>query len=111
MLVVEGVPLFFLELAVGQRLRQGAIGTWMTFHPYLGGLGIASMVVSFMVGLYYNAIVAYCFWYICNSFTVCPIYHLVTVIFATNKNSPVSILDALLLVSLGLFYCEKAASI
>lgn len=70
MLIFEGIPLFLLELAVGQRIRQGAIGAWMKFHPYLGGIGIASMVVSFMVGLYYNAIIAWCFWYICNSFVV-----------------------------------------
>uniref|UniRef100_H2YE65 Transporter n=1 Tax=Ciona savignyi TaxID=51511 RepID=H2YE65_CIOSA len=70
MLVFEGVPLFLLELAVGQRLRQGSIGAWTKFHPYLGGIGIGSMVVSFMVGLYYNTIIAWCFWYICNSFTV-----------------------------------------
>uniref|UniRef100_H2YE67 Transporter n=1 Tax=Ciona savignyi TaxID=51511 RepID=H2YE67_CIOSA len=69
MLVFEGVPLFLLELAVGQRLRQGSIGAWTKFHPYLGGIGIGSMVVSFMVGLYYNTIIAWCFWYICNSFT------------------------------------------
>ncbi|XP_076808609.1 sodium-dependent neutral amino acid transporter B(0)AT3-like [Clavelina lepadiformis] len=69
MLVFEGVPLFLLELAVGQRLRLGAIGAWSTFHPYLVGIGVGSMVVSFMVGLYYNTIIAWCFWYICNSFT------------------------------------------
>lgn len=28
MLAVEGIPVFYLELAVGQRLRKGAIGVW-----------------------------------------------------------------------------------
>ena len=28
MLCVEGIPIFYLELAVGQRLRKGAIGVW-----------------------------------------------------------------------------------
>lgn len=28
MLAVEGIPIFYLELAVGQRLRKGAIGIW-----------------------------------------------------------------------------------
>jgi len=69
MLAVEGIPLFLLELAVGQRLRQGAIGAWESFHPYLGGIGMASAFISFTVGLYYNTIIAWCFWYICNSFT------------------------------------------
>jgi len=70
MLVIEGIPLFYLELAVGQRIRQGSIGVWKQFHPYLMGIGVASMVVSFTVGLYYNVIIAWCFWYLCNSFTV-----------------------------------------
>lgn len=69
MLVFEGIPLFLMELSIGQRLRRGPIGAWTTFHPFLVGIGIASMVVSFTVGLYYNTIVAWCFWYICNSFT------------------------------------------
>jgi SNF family Na+-dependent transporter len=28
MIIIEGVPLFYLELAVGQRLRKGAVGSW-----------------------------------------------------------------------------------
>ncbi|XP_078482724.1 sodium- and chloride-dependent transporter XTRP3 [Ciona intestinalis] len=96
MLIFEGIPLFLLELAVGQRLRQGAIGTWVKFHPYLGGIGIGSMVVSFMVGLYYNTIIAWCFWYICNSFTdplpyaKCPLTDNNTAYVAECENSGVT---------------------
>ena len=39
MLIVEGMPLLYLELAVGQRMRQGSIGAWRTISPYLGGVG------------------------------------------------------------------------
>lgn len=39
MLIVEGMPLLYLELAVGQRMRQGSIGAWKTISPYLGGVG------------------------------------------------------------------------
>ena len=39
MLVVEGMPLLYLELAVGQRMRQGSIGAWRTVSPYLSGVG------------------------------------------------------------------------
>lgn len=28
MLAIEGIPIFYLELAIGQRLRKGAIGVW-----------------------------------------------------------------------------------
>lgn len=39
MLTVEGMPLLYLELAVGQRMRQGSIGAWRTINPYLSGVG------------------------------------------------------------------------
>lgn len=40
MLIVEGMPLLYLELAVGQRMRQGSIGAWRTISPYLSGVGM-----------------------------------------------------------------------
>ncbi|KAM9308238.1 sodium-dependent neutral amino acid transporter B(0)AT3-like [Gastrophryne carolinensis] len=67
-LVLEGIPLFHLELAIGQRLRKGSIGAWSTISPYLGGVGIASLLVSFLVGVYYNTIIAWILWYFFNSF-------------------------------------------
>ncbi|XP_063781258.1 sodium-dependent neutral amino acid transporter B(0)AT3-like [Pseudophryne corroboree] len=67
-LILVGIPLFHLELAIGQRLRRGSIGVWNTVSPYLGGVGIASMLVSFLVGVYYNTIVAWILWYFFNSF-------------------------------------------
>ncbi|XP_054841805.1 inactive sodium-dependent neutral amino acid transporter B(0)AT3 [Eublepharis macularius] len=67
-LVFEGIPLFHLELAVGQCLRKGSIGAWSTISPYLGGVGFASLMVSFLVSLYYNTILAWVLWYFMNSF-------------------------------------------
>lgn len=37
MLAIEGIPIFYLELAIGQRLRKGAIGVWNQVSPYLAG--------------------------------------------------------------------------
>ncbi|XP_069416983.1 sodium- and chloride-dependent transporter XTRP3 isoform X1 [Ovis canadensis] len=79
MLVVEGMPLLYLELAVGQRMRQGSIGAWRTVSPYLSGVGVASVVVSFFLCTYYNVINAWAFWYLFHSFqdplpwSVCPL--------------------------------------
>ncbi|KAM7063896.1 sodium- and chloride-dependent transporter XTRP3 [Molossus nigricans] len=79
MLVVEGMPLLYLELAVGQRMRQGSIGAWRAISPYLSGVGIASVVVSFFLSMYYNVINAWAFWYLFHSFqdplpwSVCPL--------------------------------------
>jgi len=49
MLFVEGYPLYYLELAVGQRIRKGSIGVWTHISPYLGGVGIASNIVSILL--------------------------------------------------------------
>uniref|UniRef100_A0A8C0GSG1 Transporter n=1 Tax=Chelonoidis abingdonii TaxID=106734 RepID=A0A8C0GSG1_CHEAB len=67
-LIFEGIPLFHLELAIGQRLRKGSIGVWNTISPYFGGVGIGSLMVSFIVSLYYNTILAWVMWYFINSF-------------------------------------------
>ncbi|XP_016906098.1 sodium- and chloride-dependent transporter XTRP3 isoform X1 [Apis cerana] len=67
MLILEGVPLFLIELGLGQRMRQGALGVWNTIHPWLGGIGIASCIVTFFVALYYNVIITWCFYYLFNS--------------------------------------------
>nr|XP_020468397.1 sodium-dependent neutral amino acid transporter B(0)AT3-like isoform X2 [Monopterus albus] len=67
-LVLEGLPLLHMELAIGQRLRMGSVGVWNSISPYLGGLGVASLVVSFLVGLFYNMILAWVLWYFFHSF-------------------------------------------
>ncbi|XP_044298756.1 sodium-dependent neutral amino acid transporter B(0)AT3-like [Varanus komodoensis] len=80
-LFFEGIPLFHLELAIGQRLRKGSIGVWTQISPYLGGLGYACMVASFLVSVYYNMILAWVLWYFVNSFrdplpwSICPEYN------------------------------------
>uniref|UniRef100_H2YE59 Transporter n=1 Tax=Ciona savignyi TaxID=51511 RepID=H2YE59_CIOSA len=68
MLVFEGIPLLYLELSVGQLLQSGSVGCWNKLSPYMRGLGICSLFVSFLVGMYYNTIIAWCLWYLCNSF-------------------------------------------
>uniref|UniRef100_A0A8C2EB31 Transporter n=1 Tax=Cyprinus carpio TaxID=7962 RepID=A0A8C2EB31_CYPCA len=78
-LVFEGLPLLYLELAIGQSLRKGSIGVWHSISPLLGGVGVASMIISLLVGLFYNTILAWVLWYFFHSFqeplpwSVCPI--------------------------------------
>ncbi|XP_038962509.1 sodium-dependent neutral amino acid transporter B(0)AT3 isoform X5 [Rattus norvegicus] len=67
-LVFEGIPLFYIELAIGQRLRRGSIGVWKTISPYLGGVGLGCFSVSFLVSLYYNTILLWVLWFFLNSF-------------------------------------------
>lgn len=46
LLLIIGIPLFFLELAAGQSIRQGSIGVWKHISPRLAGIGFASCLVS-----------------------------------------------------------------
>ncbi|XP_060891983.1 sodium-dependent neutral amino acid transporter B(0)AT2 [Labrus mixtus] len=68
LLILIGIPLFFLELAVGQRIRRGSIGVWNYISPRLGGIGFASCVVCFFVALYYNVIISWSLFYFSQSF-------------------------------------------
>ena len=68
MLILEGLPLFFLELSIGQRMQKGVIGTWTSINPALAGIGWAACVTSFLVSIYYNVIIAWALFYLFNSF-------------------------------------------
>ena len=68
MLAIVGIPLYYLELCLGQRMRKGSIGVWNEISPYLGGVGFSSVAVCFLVSLYYNVIIAWCVFYFVNSF-------------------------------------------
>ncbi|XP_056262408.1 sodium-dependent neutral amino acid transporter B(0)AT2 [Pseudoliparis swirei] len=68
LLVIVGVPLFFMELAAGQSIRQGSIGVWKHISPKLAGIGYSSCIVCFYVALYYNVIIAWSLFYLGNSF-------------------------------------------
>ncbi|XP_069032282.1 sodium-dependent neutral amino acid transporter B(0)AT1-like isoform X2 [Embiotoca jacksoni] len=79
LLVIEGMPLLLLEFAIGQRLRKGSVGVWRSINPYLTGVAIASMLMSLLILLYYNTLIAWIMWYLFNSFqdplpwTQCPL--------------------------------------
>ncbi|KAK3085579.1 hypothetical protein FSP39_005604 [Pinctada imbricata] len=57
-----GMPLFFLELCLGQFASLGPLAVWR-FSPFFKGVGYAAVIVSALIGLYYNVIIGYCFYY------------------------------------------------
>ena len=67
-LVVIGMPLFLLELGVGQKFQVGPLQVWRKIHPSLAGIGLSGALVTFFVALYYNVIVAWALWYLFHSF-------------------------------------------
>ncbi|KAJ4940872.1 hypothetical protein JOQ06_027164 [Pogonophryne albipinna] len=95
LMLIMGLPLFFLELAAGQAIRQGSIGVWKFISPRLAGIGYSSCVVCFFVALYYNVILAWSLFYLGKSFQYplpwehCPVEGNVTVP-ECKKSSPTS---------------------
>ncbi|KAK2162631.1 hypothetical protein LSH36_95g07040 [Paralvinella palmiformis] len=67
-LVTCGLPLFFMELALGQFASVGPISIWKSV-PLMKGIGWAMTMISFLVCIYYNMIIAYTVYYLCASFT------------------------------------------
>ena len=62
-MVIEGIPLMLLEFAIGQKFRMTAIRVWNNIHPALFGVGLASLVVSLFLCVYYVVVIAWCFLY------------------------------------------------
>ncbi|XP_061876296.1 LOW QUALITY PROTEIN: sodium-dependent proline transporter-like [Colius striatus] len=67
MLLVMGLPLFLMELSLGQFGAAGPIAVWKCF-PLLRGIGVAMLTVCCLVSLYYNLIVAWALFYLGSSF-------------------------------------------
>ncbi|KAM9755935.1 orphan sodium- and chloride-dependent neurotransmitter transporter NTT5-like [Dama dama] len=68
MMFFVGIPLLFLEMAAGQRMRQGSIGVWKVISPWIGGVGYTSLMVCIIVGLYYSVLMAWNLFYLVQSF-------------------------------------------
>lgn len=68
MLFLVGIPLFYLELLLGQSTRKGPVGAWFKLIPNLWGIGLAAVVVIVYICLYYNVIIGWVIFYFVNSF-------------------------------------------
>ncbi|KAF5925930.1 hypothetical protein HPG69_000421, partial [Diceros bicornis minor] len=68
MMFLIGIPLLFLEMAAGQRMRQGSIGVWKLIGPWIGGVGYTSFMVCFITGSYLNVVNAWTLFYLGQSF-------------------------------------------
>ncbi|XP_038662673.1 sodium-dependent noradrenaline transporter [Scyliorhinus canicula] len=67
-LLIAGMPLFYMELALGQYNREGAATVWK-ICPIFKGVGYAVILIALYVGFYYNVIIAWSLYYLFSSFT------------------------------------------
>lgn len=67
MLALAGLPLFFLECSIGQFASLGPVAVWRIV-PLFQGVGITMVLISGLVSIYYNVIVAYSLYYLFASF-------------------------------------------
>lgn len=98
MLALAGIPIFFLEVSLGQFASQGPVSvwkaipalqgercsspppgcfwgapsswtvSWLFFFPPLSGCGIAMLIISVLIAIYYNIILCYTLFYLFASF-------------------------------------------
>ncbi len=68
MLFVLGIPLFYLEVALGQAVMKGPVKAWFSVSKNLGGIGVCALIVCSYICLYYNVIIAWVFFFFFNSF-------------------------------------------
>ncbi|RWS24554.1 Sodium- and chloride-dependent glycine transporter 2-like protein, partial [Leptotrombidium deliense] len=68
MVFIIGLPLFLIELSLGQFSALGPAHLYKELCPLLKGVGMASVVASFVVGIYYNMIIAWTIFYFFESF-------------------------------------------
>ncbi|XP_054717827.1 sodium- and chloride-dependent glycine transporter 2-like [Uloborus diversus] len=66
-LALVGKPHYFAELAIGQFSGLGPVRVWRCI-PIAKGVGVAMVLLSVMVCIYYNVIMSYTLYYIVQSF-------------------------------------------
>ncbi|XP_029317596.1 sodium- and chloride-dependent betaine transporter-like [Cottoperca gobio] len=63
-----GIPVFFLETALGQYTSESGVTAWRKICPMFEGLGIASGVIVAYLNIYYIVVLAWAIFYLYNSF-------------------------------------------
>ncbi|XP_051911293.1 sodium- and chloride-dependent GABA transporter 2-like [Hippocampus zosterae] len=64
-----GVPVFFLETALGQFTSQGGVTCWRKISPLFEGLGYGTQVIVTLLNFYYIVVLAWGMFYLSFSFS------------------------------------------
>uniref|UniRef100_A0A8C6ZBH1 Transporter n=1 Tax=Nothoprocta perdicaria TaxID=30464 RepID=A0A8C6ZBH1_NOTPE len=68
MLAICGIPIFFMELSLGQFSSLGPLAVWK-ISPLFKGVGMGTILIVSLVAIYYNMIIAYVLFYLFASLT------------------------------------------
>ncbi|XP_045191774.2 sodium-dependent noradrenaline transporter-like isoform X2 [Mercenaria mercenaria] len=68
-LIFGALPIFFMELCLGQFHREGPVTVWK-IAPMFKGIGYASCFMAYLVAFYYNVVIGWAFYYLFSSFTL-----------------------------------------
>merc|ERR1719192_1564336 len=69
MLTLGALPLFYMELILGQFHRQGPISVWR-ISPIFKGVGFCAVFIAFFVSFYYNVIIGWAFHFLFSSLSL-----------------------------------------
>ncbi|KHJ94375.1 Sodium:neurotransmitter symporter family protein, partial [Oesophagostomum dentatum] len=70
MLLVGGLPMFYMELALGQFHRSGCVSIWRKVCPLFKGIGYGICFICTFIACFYNAIIAHAVYFVVSSIAV-----------------------------------------
>ena len=67
-MIVCGIPLFFLEVSVGQYIGKGGMSVVGQLAPIFKGVGYSAIMMVFLENVYYIIVVTWTLFYLFNTF-------------------------------------------
>uniref|UniRef100_A0A0R3RMP9 Transporter n=1 Tax=Elaeophora elaphi TaxID=1147741 RepID=A0A0R3RMP9_9BILA len=67
MLFIGGLPVFYMELVLGQFHRSGCISIWKKICPMFKGIGYGICFICTFIACFYNSIIAHAVYFLYSS--------------------------------------------
>lgn len=67
--IFGGLPIFYLEMSLGQYFASGCLTVWQRVCPLAKGVGYAMCIMNLFTGLFYNTIISWAVYFFVESFT------------------------------------------